>query len=570
MKFRGILVFWKPALVLLSFLGIVIIQIYFSVSENDSKVSRCGLFVACMAILWSTEALPLEVTSFLPVVLLPLLGILKTGEVSKEYFSGANMVFLAAMGVAAAVQSVGLHKRVALRILMATGTGKKSLLFSFMFITTLLSMFICNTATTAMIIPILQVVLDQIYPKTSSQDLGEKSSTECCAVQCTDAQCSSVHCCDQSLPKEKNSQAKEKIMFYLAIGYSANIGGTGTLTASAPNVILKGFLDDMFPCQSDLTYATWLLYALPIIIVIVVLAFFWLMLLFMGKEVDKEEKKTEIKSFLKGKYAELGPVQFQEKMVGFYSFLLVIIWFFEDPEFIKGWAEFFKLENGDSAIGCATPAVFILLLLFITPKHLNFWPIVDKDAPWDVVVLPPALLDWSTVTNFFPWGLLILRGAGFALAKASVVSGLSSWLGDRLSSLESLPNWGILTIVCLITSLVTEVCSNSATANILLPVLADLAVKLKMNPLYLMLPAAVTCCYAFMLPVSCPPNAIVYQASGMDTRHMIMAGVGLNILTLVVNVIAANTYGSTLMGLGQFPDWANVTANCYNCTICTA
>ena len=509
-------------------------------------MSRCGLCIALMAVFWSTEALPLEVTSFLPVVLLPMLGILDTGEVSKEYFNGANMMFLAAMGVAAAVQNVGLHKRVALKILMVTGTGKRSLLFSFMFITTLLSMFICNTATTAMIIPILQVVLDQIYPKKNSKDSGYVTPDE--------------KTFDKKEKDEDSSQAKEKIMFYLAVGYSANIGGTGTLTASAPNVILKGILDVMFPDQGDLNYATWLLYALPIIIVIIILAFFWLMLLFMSKEVNKEGGKSEIKSFLKHKYAELGPIKFQEKMVGFYFFLLVVIWFFEEPEFIKGWADFFKLENGDPAIDEATPAVLVLLLLFITPKHLNFWPIADKEAPWDVAVLPPALLDWSTVTNFFPWGLLILRGAGFALAKGSNRSGLSSWLGDCLSSLSSLPDAAILTIVCLITSLVTEVCSNSATANILLPVLANLAVKLNMNPLYLMLPAAITCCYAFMLPVSCPPNAIVYQASGMDTRQMIMAGLGLNILTLGVNVLAANTYGWLLMDLGHFPDWANSTS----------
>ena len=507
-------------------------------------MSRCGICVAFMAFLWSTEALPLEVTSFLPVVLLPLLGILDTGEVSEQYFTGANMMFLAAMGVAAAVQSVGLHKRVALRILMATGTGKKSLLFSFMFITTLLSMFICNTATTAMIIPILQVVLDQIYPKPSSQEKDETDSKK------------------NKQDKIATSHNQEKIMFYLAIGYSANIGGTGTLTASAPNVILKGTLKELFPCQNDLTYATWLLYALPIIVVVIILAYFWLMCLFMGR--GKEGNKLEIKSFLKEKYVDLGPIKFQEIMVGFYFFLLVVIWFFEEPEFIKGWADFFKLEDGNPAIDEATPAVFILILLFITPRHLNFWPFIDKDAPWDVVVLPPTLLDWSTVTHFFPWGLLILRGAGFALAKASIESGLSDWLGVQLSSLSSLPNWGILTLVCLITSLVTEVCSNSATANILFPVLAGLAVEQEINPLYLMLPAAVTCCYAFMLPVSCPPNAIVYKASGMDTRHMIMAGLGLNILTLVVNILAANTYGSPLMDFKEFPvwAWANLTENC--------
>merc|ERR1712142_312366 len=337
----------------------------------------------------------------------------------------------------------------------------------------------------------------------------------------------------------------------------------GTLTASAPNVILKGLLDERFECEHDLTYATWIGYALPIIVIIVLLAYCWLMLLFLKRDRNNIEEKAKIKTFLQEKYDDLGGLKFQEVMVAFYFILLVVVWFFEEPEFITGWADYFEKEDtGGCYIDEATPAVLILIFLFITPRHLKFWPFIDKDSSWDAVRLPPCLLDWATVTEFVPWSLLILRGAGFALAKSSKVSGLSSWLGDNLSTLSSLPHWGLLTIVCLITSIVTEVCSNSATASIILPVLADLAVKQGINPLYLMLPVAITCCYAFMLPVACPPNAIVYQASGMETRHMMMAGIGLNVFTLIVNVLAANTYGGPLLSLSRFPDWANETLNC--------
>jgi len=533
---RDLLPFWKCGVTLLSLVLSLVVWL-----QHDTKESRCGCCVVLMASLWATEALPLEVTSFLPVLLLPLLGIMTTGEVSKEYMTGANMMFLTAMGVAAAVQKVGLHRRLALGILTMTGTGKKSLLISFMAITCLISMFICNTATCAMMCPILKVVLEQLYgeKKHSDQEKGDKNH-------------------------------KEKIMFYLGVAYAANIGGTGTLTASEPNVIMKGVLDTMFPCQDSLTYATWFAYSLPTIVIILTAAFFWLLLLFLRKNNDKDSSSKEMKVFLQTKYRELGVVTFQEKMVTFYFLLLVIIWLFEEPEFIPGWADYFTVTDTDSsgdsvtreAVGEATPAVLILILLFLTPSSLDFWPFKEKDTPWEDVVLPPTLLDWDTVTNFFPWGLLILRGGGFALAAGSERSGLSHWIGSSLEGLSSLPPWIVLTLVCGVTSLVTEICSNAATANILLPVLGELAVTLKLNPLYLMLPATVTCCYAFMLPVSCPPNAIVYKASGMSSWYMLMTGVGLNLVTLMVNVLAANTYASPLLGLSTFPSWANSTIMC--------
>jgi len=249
---------------------------------------------------------------------------------------------------------------------------------------------------------------------------------------------------------------------------------------------------------------------------------------------------------------------------------LYVLWFFQEPEFIPGWADYFAVPKevdqcGETKtelqgmVGEATTAVFILLLLFITPTRLDFWPLVPQAGPWEEVVLPPPLLDWKTMADFFPWGLLILRGGGFALAAGSVRSGLSKWIGSGLSSLSNFAPWTILTIVCLVTSIVTEICSNAATANVLLPVLGDLAVSLRLNPLYLMLPATVTCCYAFMLPVSCPPNAIVYKASGMKSWQMLTAGLGLNLATLAVSVIAASTYGGFLLDLDQFPEWANAT-----------
>lgn len=311
-------------------------------------------------------------------------------------------------------------------------------------------------------------------------------------------------------------------------------------------------------------------YAMPSIVVNLTFTFLLLSIIFW--RAPKEEELIsgrEMRRFLRGEYDRLGPFSFKEGATAFYFVSLVTLWFFQEPQFMTGWGEYFGNDGhagcSGGMVGEATPAVLILVLLFITPSRLDFWPFVRKMDDCDVVA-PSTLLDWESMASFFPWGLLLIRGGGFALAKASNRSGLSVLVGSSLTSLESLPPWGVLTVTCLATSIVTEICSNAVTANILLPVLGDLAVSLNLNPLYLMLPAAVTCCYAFMLPVACPTNAIVYKASGMKSWRMVSSGVGLNLITLAVSVIAASTYGCPLLGMHEFPIWANTT----NCSIVAA
>jgi len=552
MRHRDLLkIFWRPAFVLLT---LTVAALLFQ--QFNSQEGRCGACVLLVGSLWASEALPLEVTSLLPILLLPLLGIMGTGDVSKEYFTGANMMMMAAMGIAAAVQNVRLHQRIALGILMLTGAGKRTLLLSFMVITCGISMFICNTATCAMMCPILKVVLDEVYQskkeKSADTDSAESQPFECCEA--------SKH---KRQRKIDARHQKEKVMFYLGVAYAANIGGTGTLTASEPNVIMKGILDEKFPCQDSLTYTTWMAYAMPSIVVNLTFTFLLLSIIFW--RAPKEEERfsgRELRRFLHGEYDRLGPFSWKEFAVAFYFVALITLWFFQEPQFITGWSHYFGNDGhagcSEGMVGEATPAILILILLFITPSRLDFWPFVRRMDDCEVNV-PSTLLDWNTMADFFPWGLLLIRGGGFALAAASDKSGLSKLIGASLTSLSSLPPWGVLTVTCLTTSIVTEICSNAVTANILLPVLGDLAVSLGLNPLYLMLPAAVTCCYAFMLPVACPTNAIVYKASGMKTWRMLSSGICLNLITLAVSVIAASTYGCPLLGMHDFPAWANTT-----------
>jgi len=517
--------FWRPILVFLSILAVIITIVHvesLSPEAGHDQILRCGVTLALIALFWTTEALPLEVTSLLPLVILPLLGILKTDEVAKEYFSGANMLLLAACGVAGAAQHVNLHRRLALKVLVLSGAGKKSLLLSFMLVTTFLSFFICNTATCAMMIPILIVVLDQVY-----------------------------------IDADPNKRSYEMYMFFLGIGYCANIGGTGTIAAEETNIIIMQVLGE-FKNQDALTYATWMIYSLPIVLVILLFTYGWLLLIY-NRNCERyccdNDKNNQLNRFLQEKYSELGPMRFKEYAVAFYFISLVIIWFFAEPNFMEGWACFFTFADGGEGVSEATPAMFILVLIMLTPEHWNFYPFSSKTA------FPPTIMDWKALSKSVPWGLLILRGAGFALAKASNESGLSEWIGLQMTGLSSLPAWAILTIILLMTSVLNEVVSNATTASILLPVLKNISIQLKLNPLYLMLPVVLSCNYTFMFPASSPTNAIVYKAGGMKNYHMVLTGLGVKIVAIIASLVAANTYGGPLLGMNEFPDWANSTIN---------
>jgi sodium-dependent dicarboxylate transporter 2/3/5 len=230
-------------------------------------------------------------------------------------------------------------------------------------------------------------------------------------------------------------------------------------------------------------------------------------------------------------------------------------------------------------VGSATPAILMVIVVFALPIRYQFWPFQAlSKAPRS----SPSLIDWKTIETKLPWGVILLLGGGFALSDGCTKSGLSLWLVARLMILVGLPPWVINAIVCTLTAALTQVgfvyrllvysftrllennvwflwfqvASNTATANVLLPILADLSLTICQNPLYLIMAAAVTSSYAFMLPVATAPNAIVFGVSTMTTGQMLKAGLGMNIITLATTLVAINTYATPLLGLDTFPEWA--------------
>ena len=544
--------FWKNFVVILT--PFILLPILTNIGTQEAK---CGYVILLMAVYWVTEALPLPVTALLPVVLLPLLKVMTTDDVCIKYLKESNVMFMGSMMVAIAVEHCGLHQRIALKFLLLVGTSPRLLMLGFMLPTMFLSMWISNTATTAMMVPIVNAVLAELTNKNREKQMDTKEGK--IIEEVTE---NSKNTTDQE------NQRKIKIMIYLSIAYAANTGGTGTLTGTGPNLVLKGIIGTLFGSRTPLNFASWMGFAVPTMLVNVIVCWIWLQLLYMGPPWRSGAKlrfadKNSIKNVLQQKYRDLGPLNFHQVAVLVNFIILVFLWFFREPRFMPGWGELFMSSEKDKCgnvshhqvIDDATSSILIVIILFILPSKLSFWPFVSVGSSRPTA----SLLDWRTIHDRFPWGVMILFGGGFVLADASKQSGLSNWVGDQLKVLDVLPDYAIVLVICVMTGLVTEVTSNVATANILLPVLSELAKSIGTNPLFLVIPATVTCSYAFMLPVATPPNAIVYSASGMKTSDMMVAGAVLNVLCIAVNVIAINTYGVYMFELNEFPDWANST-----------
>jgi sodium-dependent dicarboxylate transporter 2/3/5 len=264
----------------------------------------------------------------------------------------------------------------------------------------------------------------------------------------------------------------------------------------------------------------------------------------------KNNPESQVTKMIKARYEDLGAMTFHEiGVLGLFS-TLVVIWFMRKPGFLPGWAEALQWtkETGSVvSIGSATPTIRIVMFFFIIPpNHLK-----DPSGP--------ALLQWDSVQRKFPWGIILLMGGGFALAEGAKVSCLTNQIGAALEGIGHLPPPLILLVLCLVTSVVSQIASNSAGTSMIVPVVLAMAQSLKINPAYLALGITLTASHAFMMPVSTPPNAIVFTAGGLTVKDMVAVGAILNILCISTSFLCLHTYGSVMFDLDTVPLWANVT-----------
>ena len=440
-----------------------------------------------MAIWWITEAIPIGITSLLPIVLFPIMGVLDGKTVSNAYINYIIFLFLGGFLLALALEKWELHKRIALKILSILGGSPLKILAGFMLASSFLSMWISNTATTMLMLPIAFSVY-------------------------------------QSLEKIYNTKTlfKFNTALLLSIAYSASIGGITTLIGTVPNLSFVRIFEILYPKSAEISFGNWLLFTMPLTMIMFVIILLLLYFLFPTKGAFKNTSKN----IFKQSYKDLGAMTSGQKRVLVLFGILIFLWIFRKPIHIGnvhiiGWSTFF---NNSKWINDGTSAIFIAILLFIIPSKNK------SNIP---------LLTWE-ITKKIPWDIILLLGSGFALAKAFATTGLADYIGKIIVENSSThPKWLSINATTLM-SLATEFTSNTATTEMLLPIVGGIANHIQIHPLLLMLPVTLAASMAFMFPVATPPNAIVFGTGKLKVIDMFKAGIILN--TLAVISICLLTY----------------------------
>jgi sodium-dependent dicarboxylate transporter 2/3/5 len=491
------------------FLGILIfilVIIIFRFNQIDRNISFTAAIAAIMACLWITEAIPIGVTSLLPLVLFPAFGILDGKTIANSYINYIIFLFIGGFIMALSIEKWKLHKRIALKILSMAGSSPFRILTGFMFASWILSMWISNTATAMMMLPIALSVSHQL----------EKQY-------------------------EPESFKKLNVGILLGIAYSCSIGGIATLVGTPPNLSFVRILSIIFPQAPEISFGSWLIFALPLSLIMFLSALLLLYVLYKPKKINKAIGAD----YFRKEYQKLGAFTLEEKRVLILFMLLVFLWIFRKPIHIghfhlPGWSQLFP---DATYINDGTVAVFIAILLFIIPSGTK-----NK-----------ALADWNIVSKI-PWQIVFLFGGGFALAYAFVESGLSGFIGEQLSFASSSPTAILLAVLTSVMTLLTEFTSNTATTEMMLPIVAGLATSIHIHPLLLMLPMTLAASMAFMVPVATPPNAIIFGSKKIKMMQMLKTGFLLNLLAIIFICLFMLFWADIALSvdLDSFPGWGNV------------
>lgn len=529
--------------------------LFVDLDPANPLATRMAAIILLMAIWWITEAIPLAATALLPIVLFPLMGIMRGRElpaggsidlggaaladgvsldnidivfpnVANQYMDWIILLFMGGFIIAVAVEKWNLHKRIALHILRFIGGQPHRLVLGFMLATGFLSMWLSNTATAMMMMPMgLSLIL--LYEELNKKTLAEGGTVD--------------------------SRAENfSINLLLGIAYSASIGGFATLIGTPPNGILVTQLSQLFPEAPGITFSTWMLFALPMSATYMVLA--WLLL---TRVVFPLPKTTPFsgREFIRNEIDKLGPMSAEEKRVAGVFFTVAVLWMTRKdrlfgPEVdIFGWSHFLDqllVAMGSPAVGYmiddGTVSIAMALTLFMIPASK---------------AIGGRLLDWDDAAKI-PWGILLLFGGGLAIAKGFETSGLGDYVAAQLQVLmgDAAPLTIVISTVVFITGL-TEVASNTATISLSLPIMASLSQAIGAHPLLLLIPTTLAASCAFMLPVSTPPNAIVYGSGRVPIMKMVIAGIWLDLLSVVLLTGFVYTLGHLTFGvLGDMPAWA--------------
>ncbi|GAA4749807.1 SLC13 family permease [Modestobacter marinus] len=498
--------------------------VYFLLRQDDA-LSTAGRTTAAVGVLlavwWMTEALPLPATALVPIVAFPLLGVLSVEEATAPYANPNIFLFMGGFMIALAMQKWELHRRIALLTVRAVGTKPPRLIAGFMIATAFLSMWVSNTATTVLMLPIglsvLMLVLDRVAAGNVDAEAVEAAA-------------------DTDTPGDGGPAVTELIQdadtrnfavaLMLGIAYAASIGSLATLIGTPPNLILAAFVEQNY--DIELGFGEWMLMGLPLAVVFLTLA--WLVL---TKLVFRSELR-EIpggRRVIQEEIDKLGSMSRGEWTVLVVFVTTALLWVFRQP--LTGWTALTDVlpfvANMDDAVIAIAAAVALFLI-----------PVKAREGV--------SALDWQQAQKL-PWGVLLLFGGGLALAAAVQASGLDEYVGNQVGAVGTLPAIVLVVVTAGVVLLLTEVTSNTATAAAFLPVLGGVALGLDLFPLVLLVPAALAATCAFMLPVATPPNAIVFGSGYVTIGQMIRAGAVLNVIGIVLITAAVYLLGGVALGI---------------------
>jgi sodium-dependent dicarboxylate transporter 2/3/5 len=448
---------------------------------------------AWMAVWWMTEAISLHATALLPLALLPLVGALGIHETAAPYAHELIFLFLGGFVLALSMQRWGLDLRISLQVLRLFGTRPDAVVAGFMCVSAGLSMWVSNTATTVMMLPIALGVIGAIEPRREA-GTGEDDTTSAFAT-----------------------------CLLLGTAYGASIGGVGTLIGTPPNLFLASYAKSHLGIE--IGFARWLGIGLPIVLLFLPIA--WLLLTRVLFPISRTPISVASKQLDEG-LARLGPMSRGEwsTLVVFSSTALA--WM------TRPWLVEIELSGLHPLAGLSDPGIAMIaaLVLFVIPVEAR-----------------PRLfvMDWATASRL-PWGLLLLFGGGLSLAQAIRINGVGEYIGRSFESIGAAPDWVYIIAVVGVMIFLTEITSNTATAATLIPILGGIAPAMGVEPLLLVVPAAVAASCAFMLPVATPPNAIVFGSGMIRVPAMARAGIGLNVIGIFL--ITGLCYALTLRVLG--------------------
>lgn len=456
---------------------------------------RTAGVAALMAVWWICEPIPIPATSLLPMVLFPLLGIVEIRGAAAPYAHPIIYLFFGGFLIALAMERWNLHRRIALGLVGIMGTQPSRIVGGFMVAAAFLSMWVSNTTTALMMLPIALSVTALLETQARTEE-------------------------------DKAHAATFTLVLLLAVAYSSTIGGLGTLIGTPPNALLAAFLGQTYGVQ--IGFGEWMLIGVPTVMIGVPLAWFLMTRVIFHLKGMEIPGASEAIAHERGK---LGPLSSSETKVAVIFALTALGWVTQP--LLAGFLPFIS-DTGIALLGG--------LLLFITPVDLR---------------KGEFLMNWETAKRA-PWDVFLLFGGGLSLASMIEKHGVAEWIGTLFAGAEAIPLLLLVALVCALILMLTELTSNTATAATFLPVIAAVAISVGEHPLLLLVPAAMAANCAFMLPVGTPPNAIVFGSGRIALPEMAKAGIWLNVTFVFLIVAMVYALGPLVFGIefGVLPDWA--------------